>query len=227
MTTKVARWVFYLGTFSSLVLFLVLTVDTHRQIQTLTHADQLSPQVIAGKRVWHKYNCNDCHTILGFGAYYAPDLTRTYWRRGSEGIKAVLRKPEQFTSWRKMPRFPLSDQELDDLVAFLQWTSAIDTHDWPPQDVKYRAAAGRAVTLGMSPGATLFQEKGCFACHQLYDTGGVLGPDLTHVGARLGYERIENILANPSAANPQATMPPPPLSDQERDELGHFLATLK
>ncbi len=227
MTTKLARWIFYLGTASSLALFLVLTVDTHRQIQTLTHADQLSPQVIAGKRVWHKYNCNDCHTILGFGAYYAPDLTRTYWRRGGEGIKAVVRTPEKFTSSRKMPRFRLSEQGLDDLVAFFQWTSAIDTHDWPPQDVKYRAAAGRAVTLGMSPGATLFQEKGCFACHQLYETGGALGPDLTHVGARLGYERIEGILANPAAVNPQATMPAPPLSEQERDELGHFLATLK
>ena len=28
MTTKIARWIFYLGTLSSLVLFLGLTVDT-------------------------------------------------------------------------------------------------------------------------------------------------------------------------------------------------------
>jgi hypothetical protein len=32
----------------------------------LTHASQLSAEVVAGKRVWQKYNCNDCHTILGF-----------------------------------------------------------------------------------------------------------------------------------------------------------------
>src|SRR5450756_222411 len=89
MTAKAARWIFYLGTLISLVLFLGLTADTHRQIGALTHADQLSETVVAGKRVWHKYNCNDCHTILGFGAYYAPDLTKAYWRRGADGIKAI------------------------------------------------------------------------------------------------------------------------------------------
>lgn len=42
MSWNLARWIFYLGTFISLILFLGLTVDTHRQIQTLTHADRLS-----------------------------------------------------------------------------------------------------------------------------------------------------------------------------------------
>jgi len=227
MTTKIARWIFYLGTLSSLVLFLGLTVDTHRQVTTLTYADKLSDQVVAGKRVWHRYNCNDCHTILGFGSYYAPDMTKAYWRRGSEGIKAVLRTPEKFTTWRKMPKLAVSDQELTDLVAFLQWTSDIDTHDWPPQDQKFRAAAGRAVAMGVSPGAHLFQTKGCFACHRIYETGGALGPELTHVGSRLTYETIERILTDPRSVNPQATMPPPPLSHEERDELGHFLSGLK
>lgn len=36
MSWNTARWIFYLGTLVSLVLFLVLTVDTHRQVQTLT-----------------------------------------------------------------------------------------------------------------------------------------------------------------------------------------------
>jgi len=227
MTGKTARWIFYLGTLVSLALFLVLTVDTHRQIQTLTHADQLSEQVIAGKRVWHKYNCNDCHTILGFGSYYAPDMTKVYWRRGSEGIKAVIRNPEKFTTWRKMPRLPLTDKELEDLVAFLQWTSGIDTQGWPPQDQKLRAETGRAVALGVSPGAVLFQEKGCFACHRLYGTGGQQGPELTHVGSRLSYERIEKVLTDPGLANPQATMPPPAVSHEERDQLAAFLAGMK
>ena len=227
MTAKLARWIFYAGTGVSLVLFLGLTADTHRQIASLTHADQLSETVIAGKRVWHKYNCNDCHTILGFGSYYAPDMTKVYWRRGGEGIKAVVRNPEQFTTWRKMPRQNVSDQELDQLVAFLKWTSEIENNDWPPQDRKFRAAAGRAVALGVSPGATLFREKGCFACHGLSGTGGDAGPELTHVGARLDSERIERILTDPISVNPQAKMPPPPLSQEERNKLAQFLAELK
>lgn len=228
MSPKSARLIFYLGTLISLVLFLGLTVDTHRQIQALTHAEQLSEQVVEGKRVWHKYNCNDCHTILGFGSYYGPDMTKVYWRRGAEGIKAIVRDPEKFTTWRKMPRLPVTDKEMDELVAFLRWTSEIDTQDWPPQDQKTRPATnGKATALGVSPGATLFQEKGCFACHRIYETGGLLGPDLTHLGSRLDYETIEKLLTDPRSVNPLATMPPPAISHEERDQLAAFLAKMK
>ncbi len=227
MEYKTARWIFYLGTLISLALFLALTVDTHRQIGSLTNAAQLSSEVIAGKRVWQKYNCNDCHTILGFGSYYAPDMTKVYWRRGVEGIKAVIRNPEKFTTWRKMPRLPLMDKEIEDLVVFLKWTSEIDNQGWPPQDQKLRPVAGRAVTLGVSPGAVLFQEKGCFACHRLNETGGQLGPDLTHVGSRLSTETMERIMTDPRSVNPRATMPPLALSHEERDEIANFLAKMK
>ncbi len=73
-------------------------MDTHRQVQALTHAEKLTDQVVAGKRVWHQYNCNDCHTILGFGGYYAPDMTKAYWRRGADGITAVVREPQTHTT---------------------------------------------------------------------------------------------------------------------------------
>ncbi len=227
MSLRIARWIFVLGTFISLFLFLALTLDTHRQVAVLTHAEQLSPEAVAGKRVWQKYNCNDCHTILGFGSYYAPDMTKVYWRRGGEGIKAVIRNPEKFTTWRKMPRLALTDKEIADLVVFLAWTSEIENEAWPPQDQRLRPTKGRAVVLGVSPGAVLFQEKGCFACHRIYETGGTLGPELTHVGSRLTYESIERILTDPRSVNPQATMPLPALSHEERDGLASFLAKMK
>jgi nitric oxide reductase subunit C len=31
-----------------------------------------------------------------------------------------------------MPQFNLTDQELDDMVAFLKWTGEINTANWPP-----------------------------------------------------------------------------------------------
>ena len=126
-----------------------------------------------------------------------------------------------------MPRFPVTDEELEDLVAFLRWTSEIDTNEWPPQDQKLRPVAGRAVALGLSPGATLFQEKGCFACHRINETGGSVGPDLTHVGSRVPYETIEKVLTDPRSVNPQGIMPSMPLSHEEMDALGRFLAQLK
>ncbi len=233
MSWKFAKLVFYVGTLISLVLFLALTFDTHRQVETLTHADKLSPEVVAGKRVWHKYNCNDCHTILGFGSYYAPDMTKVYWRLGDQGIRRIVREPEKFTTWRKMPRFPIADEELANLVAFLKWTSEIDTNEWPPQDQKLnpdlRARRGtpRAVAAGLSPGAALFQEKGCFACHRLNDNGGAAGPDLTHVGARLPETTIAKILSDPRSVKADALMPPTALSAEEKESLARFLAEMK
>ncbi len=34
--------------------------------------------------------CNDCHTILGFGAYYAPDMTKAYFRLGENNIVSII-----------------------------------------------------------------------------------------------------------------------------------------
>ena len=94
LTKRTAWWIFLVGTLSSLVLFLALTIDTHRQVKVLTNADSLSDEVVDGKRVWEKYNCNDCHTILGFGGYYAPDMTKSYKRLGDGGIRESVTKPE-------------------------------------------------------------------------------------------------------------------------------------
>src|SRR5512145_853428 len=105
MTKRIAFWIFLMGTVSSALLFLGLTVDTHRQVAALSHADQLSEQVVAGKRTFEKYNCNDCHTILGFGGYYAPDLTKVVSRLGEEGFRFRVKDPAKAfaASWRKMP----------------------------------------------------------------------------------------------------------------------------
>jgi nitric oxide reductase subunit C len=227
MNAKTAKWIFWVGTLVSLALFLGLTVDTHRQVRALTNADQLTEQVVAGKRVWQKYNCNICHTILGFGGYYAPDMTKVYWRQGEAGIKAVVSHPENFTTWRKMPRQSVTEQEIADLGAFLRWTSEIDTNEWPPQDAKLRKTARTAGAIGVSPGATLFKDKGCFACHRLNETGGRLGPELTHVGGKLDRETITKFLKDPKSVNPKATMPPAPLDGRELDQMAEFLIGLK
>src|SRR5512141_1352526 len=126
MTLAQGKAIFIWGTVISAVIFLALTWDTHRQVEALSHVDKLSDQVVAGKRVFEKYNCNDCHTILGFGAYYAPDLTRAYSRLGEDAIRRRVANPEvAFAgSYRKMPQEHVSTEEIETLVAFLRWVDA-------------------------------------------------------------------------------------------------------
>ncbi|MFC4159164.1 c-type cytochrome [Chitinimonas lacunae] len=121
------------------LVFLGLTVDSHRQFPTLTNADKLTPEVVAGKDVWHKFNCINCHTLFGEGAYYAPDLTKITQLRGEQYLTAYMKNPAQFYDEQRhrrlMPKQDLSDQEIKNLIAFLAWVSNVDNQGWPPRPI--------------------------------------------------------------------------------------------
>jgi nitric oxide reductase subunit C len=233
MTKKIALWIFLLGTLSSAVVFLALTWDTHRQVAVLSNADKIDDRVVAGKRAFEKYNCNDCHTILGFGAYYGPDLTRVVQRIGEDGVRFRIKSPELAfaNSWRKMPNVRASDAEIADMVAFFKWVGEVNNNDWPPQDSKKRLSRGEqamVASVGVSPGAAVFQSKGCMNCHALHGTGGTFGPAMDAVGRRKNQEEIEHYIKDPKSVNPKAMMPPQKeLTDRELEEVAKFLSNLK
>ena len=229
MANRNAIFIFLAGTLISLAIFLGLTWDTHRQVNALTHADKLSDEVVAGKHVWADKNCNECHTILGFGVYYAPDLTKVYKRIGAAGIKAVVMQPEVVfaKSIRKMPNLGVTDQEATQLVAFLEWVSNIDNNDWPPQDRQAGLSADtRRLTggAGLSRGAAAFKEK-CMGCHAIGGVGGSIGPALDTVGTKYDAATIATLIADPQSVVAGSKMPAQDsVSDDDRQALGEFLA---
>jgi nitric oxide reductase subunit C len=128
-----ARNVFYGGTVFFILLFVALTFDSMQTLPTRDNRANLSPAVVAGKKVWETNDCIGCHTLLGEGAYFAPELGNVYKRRGPEFIKAWIEgQPTGAPGRRQMPNFHLSEQQLDDLVEFLKYTSEINTNNWPP-----------------------------------------------------------------------------------------------
>src|SRR6185295_9908320 len=72
MTRRGTRLFFFVSTLASAAIFVGLTIDSHRQFPKLTHSAAIDASVVAGKDVWHRKNCINCHTLLGEGAYYAP-----------------------------------------------------------------------------------------------------------------------------------------------------------
>ncbi|MBE0430158.1 MAG: cytochrome c [Thermoleophilia bacterium] len=227
MANKPAFYIFIIGTLSSLVLFLGLTWDTHRQVDALTNADKLNDQVVAGKRVWEKKNCNLCHTILGFGVYYAPDMTRVYQRIGENGIRLALLEPERVfaDSIRKMPNLGLTEQEVSDVTAFLEWTSNIDNNEWPPQDRPEKRAERRlSAGFTLSAGATAFQTN-CMSCHAIGGAGGSIGPAFDNVGAKYSAADIVRYSRDPRSIDPDSLMMPVTgVDDDDLRAIGDFLA---
>ena len=232
MTGKTAKTIFWLGTLSSAIVFLWLTYDFHRQEPKFVKTDQISEQVVAGKKVWHKYNCNDCHTILGFGGYYAPDLTRAYKRLGEDAIRLRVSSPEKAfaSSYRKMPQQHVKPEEIERLVDFLRWVGNIDNNDWPPQDsdTRWKAATRRLVGgAAMSPGAALVAQENCLSCHALGDAGEHRGPRLEYISTRRDAEWIARYLADPEAVTPGALMPAfDKLSESQRRAIAEFISSL-
>ncbi len=203
MTKATTRRFFFGGTVVFTLVFVGLTLHTHSTIAARTHADKIDDGVVRGLHVWAKYNCENCHTLLGEGAYYAPDLTEIVAQRGRTYLSVFLANPAAFYSeerdGRLMPTLGLSEAEISDVLDFLTWVDGIDTNGWPPRPILVAGAAPRGLP-GVEPsvdaadpvarGQAVFNGPGaCASCHRLTPGGALVGPSLAGVGTRAG-ERI-------------------------------------
>lgn len=216
MNNRQARHFAIASTAIAAFIFLALTVDSHRQFPELTNSKNITPQVTRGKDVWHDNNCINCHTLFGEGAYYAPDLTKITELRGEPYLRAYMKDPSQFYDEQKhrrlMPRQDLGDEEIGDLIAFLDWVSKVDNQGWPPrpiyvtgqllrEGVSATETAPTATVRAVSPdndpraiGESLFStvSPACNACHSTRPGADAAGPTLAGLGTR-----AETIIESP------------------------------
>ena len=144
ITKAMARNIFYGGSLFFLAVFVVLSVHSHLHIVRVSTAyAELTESVALGKRVWEREACVNCHTILGEGAYFAPEVGNVMarWDVADEPDDAFetlkvwfVSQPSGIVGRRQMPRFDLPDHEIRALSDFLLWTNRIRTQGWPPND---------------------------------------------------------------------------------------------
>jgi len=91
------------------------------------------------------------------------------------------------------------------------------------------AAAGSPTEIEMEvepqyeAGKEVAAQSGCLACHKFGENGNSLGPELTHIGAKLPAPAIRRTVeVGPSFMPPYADLPP-----EKFDELIRFLSSLK
>jgi nitric oxide reductase subunit C len=216
MTKVTTRRFFWIGTVVFTAVFVGLTIHTHTTIGARTHADALTEDVVRGMRTWERYNCENCHTLMGEGAYYAPDLTKIVEQRGRPYLEAFLADPAQFYSaerdGRLMPDLGLDEREIADVVSFLAWVGHVDLNGWPPRPILVAGVAIRAMpgvegVAGSSEavlrGKALFNgQAGCAACHAITEERVLVGSSLAGI-ARRARERIASPSYTGQARTPE------------------------
>ncbi len=99
--------------------------------QAAPAADPAGARAARGRDVFLSQACADCHAIRGTSANgpVGPDLTHLRTRKTLAAITIPnepgylhdwIRDPQHFKPGNKMPALPLTDSQLDDLVAYLE-----------------------------------------------------------------------------------------------------------
>ncbi|MNS47586.1 Nitric oxide reductase subunit C [compost metagenome] len=128
---RLGKGLFFIGSAACLVsMFAYLTPHTLAYITQSNHMENgkgVPADVVRGKQVFHKFGCMDCHTILGDGTQYAPELGRLAISRPDAYLKAYVKNARGLNPQSGMPNFPaMSDAEATDLVTFLNFTSKVN-----------------------------------------------------------------------------------------------------
>jgi nitric oxide reductase subunit C len=213
-------------------IFIALTIDSMKQVPARTHEDKMTEQVVRGKKIWEKNNCMGCHTLFGEGAYYAPELTKAYDRRGEPWLKVFLKDPEaMFPGQRKMVNYHFNDAQIDDVIAFLKWCGEVDLNGFPAkpplQNLVNKTAAP---TTAVPANANALPQPGifgslCVACHAIAGQGGAVGPALDSVFTRKTRDEIAAWIKDPASIKPGTLMPKLPLTQAQIDSLSDYLSS--
>jgi cytochrome c oxidase subunit II len=117
------------------MMLLRVYVDTPQQFDAWIKNQQLAaqqdPAVMAGRRVFERQACMNCHTVSGTTAtgHFGPDLThlmsRTTLASGAidntpANLRQWIKSPDTFKSGALMPAMQLNDEQLDQVTAYLE-----------------------------------------------------------------------------------------------------------
>jgi mono/diheme cytochrome c family protein len=170
--------------------------------------------VAHGKKLVTEDGCAACHQINGVNPpqNFAPDLTRVGSRPLAQvvfapGMKhnlpdyvvAKIRDPRSFGPGLKMPKFTLTDQQVDALASAL--LAQTDRAATLPEELVLPAER----TTNYHPGGDagrLMEDLRCLSCHAINGNGGDMAPDLSWEGSAVQRTWLEEFLKNPNTLRP-------------------------
>jgi cytochrome c oxidase cbb3-type subunit 3 len=167
------------------ILFFALSTLINAQSKPLSTAGPA--EIAAGKRLFDA-QCAWCHGADGVGGM-GPSLQSPTLRhaRGDTDLVTIVRRGIPGT---EMPSFEIS------LTDNMAWRTAA-----------YVRSLGRTARQplpgNVERGAAIYEARGCQTCHVIAGRGGVLGPELTTIGALRGPAYLRQAIVEPEAAYPR------------------------
>ncbi len=95
--------------------FTLVGLSLH-DLQAMKRTD---PAVASGKAVFERFQCASCHRIHGEGGAVGPDLSFVGDQRTRDWLIKHFRDPQSTSPGSIMPKFPLDEQQLNDLTAYM------------------------------------------------------------------------------------------------------------
>lgn len=169
-------------------------------------------------------NCIGCHAINGKGGTAGPDLVKVVGKYDRAKLKDFLANPAAVKPGTPMPKLPLSDEDLSNIVDYLQSLKS-------DNDTQASAPSGNAQPLSQDKtiefALKTIEANSCKSCHKIKGDGGSFAPDLSKVGSYRDKEFLVKFLTNPKEINKNTQMPTVPLSKEEINAVATYLASLK
>lgn len=91
------------------------------------HLDPISDEARHGQQLFQTHNCIACHQFYGLGGYMGPDLTNV-----TSKYSPVYARTFIMNGTPRMPKFDLAPEEIDALVAYLEFVDTTGTY--PPEN---------------------------------------------------------------------------------------------
>jgi mono/diheme cytochrome c family protein len=211
------------------------------------HQDNIveTPKLTRGRELLARFNCIGCHQLEGIARpeMLGPDLTNVGTKVSREWIYKWLKEPRTITDKDgnvvvdgvenedepRMPHFSLSEEELDDLSAFLSVQKRMTI---PPAKFDPRVlAAWSKKPDTVDQGELRFRQMFCTTCHAIAVTragettliGGDIGPELSKVGSKVNTDWLVAWLRNPEGYLPHTRMPKYGWSDEDLYKVTRYI----
>jgi len=155
-----------------------------------------APNLSRGRHAFRERGCSGCHEVPGEPEPdLAPDLDGLAAKLDPAWVRAWLTDPAVLLPSHAMPRFALTADQIEVLVAFL-FTRPAPSLPAVPED------SGDA-----DRGKQAIARRRCATCHVLEGRGGVFAPSLDQAGVKIQKPWFFAYLQNVHALRPRSRMP--------------------